>query len=325
MSISFLTTLFLMKYWIKMAKSANLVGRDMNKYNKPKIAESGGVAVIFGSGFGILAYIFLNTFYLQNTENLIFILAILCTVLLAAFIGFIDDVLGRRMGLKYWQKVLLTIPIAIPLMVVNVGHEMIELPFIGVINLGLFYPLILVPIIIIGSTNGFNILAGYNGLEAGMGVIILSTLGIIAYSHYAWLSLLVFLVVLSLLAFLMFNWFPAKVFPGDSLTYPIGAMIAITAILGNAEKAALILFVPYFIDLFLLFKAVKFKNFGVDAFAKPNPDDSLELPYTKLYDTTHIILFALKKVKKAVFERDVVRSMLGAELILALIVLLMMI
>src|SRR3989344_2780262 len=53
---------------------------------------------------------------------------------------------------------------------------------------------------------------------------------------------------MALLAFFIFNKHPAHIFPGDTLTYPIGTIIAIIAILGNIEKFALILFIPYLIE-----------------------------------------------------------------------------
>ncbi|MCH7535807.1 MAG: glycosyl transferase family 4, partial [Bacteroidetes bacterium] len=70
----------------------------------------------------------------------------------------------------------LTIPIAIPLIVVNAGVSDITLPFIGSVDFGILFPLLIVPIMIIFTTNAFNMLAGFNGLEAGNGIIILSIL-----------------------------------------------------------------------------------------------------------------------------------------------------
>ena len=69
---------------------------------------------------------------------------------------------------------MLTFGIAMPLVVVNAGHVIIELPLLGELNFGLLYPLVIIPIAVIGAANGYNMLAGYNGLEAGLGVIIIS-------------------------------------------------------------------------------------------------------------------------------------------------------
>lgn len=317
---TFVTTLFLTKMWIRAAKAFGLVGKDMNKFDKRQVAEAGGVAVIFATIFGLFFFIFLKTFLLQTETHFVELLSVAVTVLLAGFLGFIDSVLGWKKGLKQWQKPLLTIPIALPLMVLNAGHATMNIPFLGTIDFGLLYPLLIVPLAVVGAANGFNLLAGYNGLEAGLGAIILSTLGFVALKTGAsWLALVAFIAVAALLAFLLFNWYPARVFPGDSLTYGIGALIAVIAILGNMEKLALFLFIPFFIDAILYAKCRFVNKLGdFQAFAKPNSDNSLELPYKKLGDCTHIALWLLKKVKKKVFERDVVTSILLVEVVLAI-------
>jgi hypothetical protein len=56
----------------------------------------------------------------------------------------------------------------------------------------------------------------------------------------------------------------------------------------------------------------------VQAFAKPNPDGSLELPYDHLYDTTHLAIWALKKLKSKVYERDVVLFLIVVQILFAI-------
>ncbi len=318
---TFIATLFLVKGWIKVAKAFGLVGKDMNKWQGKEVAESGGVAIIFSFVFGLFVFIFLKTFLLQTATHFIELLAITLTVLLAGFLGFIDGILGWKKGLKQWQKVLFTIPIALPLVVLNAGHSTINIPFLGMINLGLLYPLVLVPVAIVGAANGYNLLAGYNGLEAGLGAVILSTLGIVAYLNgLTWLALVAFIAVAALLAFLLFNWYPSRVFPGDSMTYSIGALIAVIAILGSMEKLALFLFIPYFVDILLYFRARVLDKAGdVQAFAKPNKDGTIEMPYSKIYDSTHAAIWLQKKISGKATEKGVVYTILAAEVILAVI------
>ena len=309
---SFLSTLFLTKVWIKVAKKFKLVGKDMNKYSKVEVPEGGGVAFILGAIFAVLVYIFIKTFYLGSTSNLVEILSIINVILLAGFLGFVDDILGWKVGLRQWQKPLLTIPIAVPLMVINAGSSSMLIPFLGNVNLGILYPLLIVPIGIVGAANGFNMLAGLNGLEASMGAIILSTLGLVTYSNGAlWLATIAFSAVFSLLGFLIFNRYPAKIFPGNSLTYGVGALIACVAILGNMERIAVFLFAPYFIEL-----VIKAKNkFRTECFGIPQKDGILKPP-KKVGSLTHILL------KFAKSEKGVVYSLLVIEILLAFLVLL---
>jgi len=318
--VSFFCTLFFTQKWIKSTKKAKLLGKDLNKYKKPPVSESGGIAVALAICFSLLIYIFLKRFYWETETHLVEAFAISATVLLAGFLGFTDDILGWKRGLTQLQKVLLTIPIALPLMVINAGRSVMDIPIFGLVDFGLIYPLLLVPVGVVGAANGFNMLAGYNGIEAGMGFIIFTTFGVtgLIVERY-WISLIAFIVSASLLAFLCFNWYPAKVFPGNSFTYSIGALIAAVAILGNMEKLAVWLFSLYFIEGLLYFRAKVIDKAGdVQAFGNPNKDDSLEMPYEKVYDMTHFAIWLLKKVKKRVYERDVVCFLLFIQFVLAL-------
>jgi UDP-N-acetylglucosamine--dolichyl-phosphate N-acetylglucosaminephosphotransferase len=319
---SFGVTVFLTKKWIKSAESAQLVGKDMNKPDRPLIPRSGGLIVAIVICFSLLFYIFLKTFSVLGTPstNVVEVFAISSTILLAGFIGFIDDILGWKTGLTQLQKLVLTVPIALPLTVLNVNQTVMVLPFLGSVDLGNLYPLFIVPLGVIGATNGFNLLAGYNGLEAGMGLVIFATFGFTGLLvGKLWIALIALIVYASLLAFLAFNWYPAKIFPGNSFTYAIGAMIATLAILGNMETIAVWLFIPYYLEILLYLRARFIDNMGdVQAFAKTNEDGSLDLPYSRIYDTTHLAIWVLKKVKAKVYERDVVLFVILVQLIIAI-------
>jgi UDP-N-acetylglucosamine--dolichyl-phosphate N-acetylglucosaminephosphotransferase len=320
--LSFVVTLFLTKKWIKAANKVQLVGKDMNKYDKPLVPRSGGIVVTIAICFSLLIYIFLKTFPIIGTQsvNVVEVFALSATILLAGFIGFIDDVLGWKEGLSQFQKILLTIPIALPLTVLNVDQSVIVLPYLGNVDLGQLYPLLVVPLGVIGSTNGFNLLAGYNGLETGMGLIIFASFGFTGlFVGKLWIALIAFIVFVCLLAFLVYNWYPAKVFPGNSFSYAIGALIATLAILGNMETIAVWLFMLYFLEILLYFKARIIDKMGdVQAFGKINQDGSLELPYEHLYDTTHLVIWILQKFKTKVYEKDVVLFLIFFQIFIAI-------
>jgi UDP-N-acetylglucosamine--dolichyl-phosphate N-acetylglucosaminephosphotransferase len=300
--ISFLTTLIITSKWVRKALKIGLHGYDMNKHGKPKVAEMGGICVVFGFVLGMLVYIGLMTFYLHSPKY-IDIMAVLCTVLMTCIIGMMDDLLGWKKGLRQWQKPIFTLFAALPMMVVNAGHSTMNLPIVGTIDWGILYPLLIVPLGIVGASNAYNLLGGYNGLEAGMGVIILLVLGYVGLlSGKPDASVLALVMAGALLAFLYFNWYPARVFPGDTLTYSVGVLVACVAILGDMEKIAILLFIPYVIDFILPMR----KGLKVEAFAKVNEDGSLEQPYDKIYDTTHLAIAVLRNIKRKVYERDVV-------------------
>ncbi len=317
--ISFLATLFSTPYWIKRAKTAGFIGKDMHKLEKKEITEMGGVVVVFGFILGILFYTAVRTFYFKDTHFTINLLAILSTILIITIIGIIDDILGWKVGLRQWQKPLLTLFAALPIMAVNAGNTSMMLPFLGRVEFSFIYPLVLIPIIVMGASNGFNMLAGYNGLESGMGILILSTLSFLTWYKQGtgWLAVIGFCMVFSLIAFFIYNKNPAKVFPGNALTYSVGALIACMAIIGNMETAALILFTPYFLEL-----AFKLRGkFQKESFAKLDDHGYLIMPHDKIYGLEHLIIYLLSKLKRNVTENNVVYSIFLLEIILIIFVL----
>lgn len=298
--LGFLITFISLPIWIKRAKRVGLAGKDMNKKSKEELAEAGGICAIMGFIFGVLIYIAIKTFYFNSNENVIEILALISTILIVSFIGFSDDILGWKIGLTKMVRIILLIFASFPLIVINAGKS----EMMG-ISLGLFYPLLLIPLGIIGAASTFNFLAGYNGLETSQGIIILSALSIITFfTGNSWISIIGFVMVACLIAFYIFNKYPARVFPGDILTYSIGALIAIIAILGNVEKVAVFFFIPYILETGLKIRG----RLKKESFAKVNEDGSLDMPYDKIYGLEHLAVYILKKIKpsKKVYEKEVV-------------------
>jgi len=313
--ISFFCVYLILPYWIKKAKQVGLVWKDMNKAKQPKnVAGSGGLIVVFGFLLGVLFYIAIKTFYFKSTSALIEILALLVSILLISIIGLIDDIFGwQQGGLSKRSRLILVLLAAIPLMVINAG----ESTMMG-INFGLIFPLLIIPIAILGATTTFNFLAGYNGLEAGQGIIILSALALVTWlTGNSWLSVIALCMVASLIAFYIFNKYPAKVFPGDIMTYSIGALIAVIAILGNIEKIAVLFFIPYIIETGLKLRG----RLKKESFAKVNKDGSLEMPYEKIYGLEHLAIKILKKIKpnKKVYEKEVVFLIHGFQVLVVLL------
>ena len=319
--ISFLLTIFVLPLWIRKTKKIGLIWEDMNKYGHPKkVSGSGGVVAVIAFVLGVLYYIAIRTFLITPLNGIsLEIFALLSVILILAMIGIIDDLFGwRHGGLSRRARVALAFVASIPLVVINAGTSSMNVPFLGTINLGILYPLLIIPIGIAGATTTYNFLAGFNGLEAGQGIIILSFLSFVAYkTGSAWLSLVGLIMVAALIGFWFYNKYPAKVFPGDSMTWAIGALIAGMAILGNFEKIAVFIFIPYILEFFLKFRG----GFGKYSFGKPNKDGSLEIPYKKIYGLEHLSIYLLKKIKpsKKVYERDVVYSIHAFQIFIILL------
>jgi UDP-N-acetylglucosamine--dolichyl-phosphate N-acetylglucosaminephosphotransferase len=325
--ISFAVAFFGLRSWISKCRKINLVWEDMNKFGKPKnVAGSGGIVVLIGFLLGVLFYIAIRTFATGRIDVItLYIFSLLTVITIAGITGLVDDFLGwHHGGVSARVRLILAFAAAIPLIVINAGESTINLPLLGTINLGLLYPLLLIPVGIAATTTVYNFLAGFNGLEAGLGVMVIGFLSYVAYvNNSAWLSMVGFCMVASLLAFWIFNKTPAKVFPGDVLTYSVGALIGTMAILGNFEKVAIIVFIPFMIEMVLKtrggMKPPRKQSFGI-----PQKDGSLKLPYDKIYGLTHFSIWFLSKFKKKVYENEVVYFIYFIQFIFIIIGLLML-
>ena len=313
---SFLCTLFIMPIWIRKAKEIGLIWEDMNKPRREKnVAGSGGIIVVLGAMVGIFSYIAIKTFYFKEADgNLVEIFAILSTIFLVAGIGLVDDLTGwKKGGLSIRSRLILILFSTIPLMTINAGESTI----FG-ISLGILYPLLLMPIGIVGATVTFNFLAGFNGLESSQGILVLSALSITTYlTGNTWLSVIGMIMVACLFAFYIFNKNPARVFPGNVLTYSVGALIAMMAILGDIEEIAVFFFIPYIVEMLLKSSGKLRKH----SFGKPNEDGSLEMPYEKIYGLEHAAIWLLKKIKpsKKAYEKEVVWLINGFQILIIIV------
>jgi len=153
-------------------------------------------------------------------------------------------------------------------------------------------------------------IAGFNGLETGMGILILSTLGLLAFDQGSIVGTVLALSMLgALLGFFCYNWYPSSIFPGDSLTYPVGTLIAIIAIIANIETFALILFIPYFFE-FVLKARGKLQK---ESFGKLTEHGTLTNRYDKWYGIEHIMISFWKNSRFKATEQKVVLSIFGIE------------
>lgn len=306
MIIAVATTFIITPYFMRFLRGAGIVGFDLQKKNRPKLATSGGICVAFGVLAGLLSYIGFQTFVSPPPDPeklrawLFPLLAVTSSILIVIFVGFFDDlnvklnaeqtVEGRdiRVGLPQWLKPLLTLPAAIPLMAIRAGESTMAIPFLGSRDFGIWYSLLLIPLGVVGASNAVNMLAGFNGLEAGMGIVCCLGLGVSALLNNATEGAVVFLVTFAALAgFIWYSWYPAKILPGDSLTYLLGSIIASGVIVGNMERNGLIVMLPFIIEFFLKLR-VKFK---ASCLGKLREDGKLDPPYgKKVYSWTHIIM-----------------------------------
>ena len=171
-------------------------------------------------------------------------------------LGFADDVLD----LRWRHKLLLPSLASLPLLMtyfVNSDFTVVIMPaFIRPItgfslNVGVLYYLYMCMLAVF-CTNAINILAGVNGIECGQSVIIATSIAIFncaelsgSYfkNHLFSLCLILPYIAVST-ALLRHNWYPSRVFVGDTFCYFSGMVFAVSAILGHFSKTLLLFFIP---------------------------------------------------------------------------------
>ncbi len=298
---------------IPRLKKAGIVGKNMNIEKQEEIAEMGGLVMTAGFGAGIIVAIALRTFFdLFLSVSLTSILAALATVLIVVIIGVFDDLISIRQ----WIKAIMPVFAALPLMAIKEGFSMMSIPFVGMIDFGIFYPLALVPLGITGAANAVNMLAGFNGLEVGMGAVAVGSLAIIAYIIGQTGALIILVAAFgALLATLYYNWYPAKILVGDVGTLSIGSVIASAVIIGNYETAGAIIIIPYLIDFL-----IKAKNhFPGKNWWGVYKDGKLYCPESGPVGLCQLIM----KVCGGISERNLVLVLMGIEAIFGVIAILL--
>lgn len=259
--VSFTTTFVLFPIMIFRLKKAGIVGKNVHTAKQEEVAEMGGLVMVVGFGAGIFTVIAGNTFFnILPSVDLISILIALSTILIVVLVGIFDDLVSIPQKIKAFMPIFA----ALPLIVIKEGNTFIWIPFLEKVNFGLLYTLVIIPLEVTIAANAVNMLAGFNGLEVGMGLVVMGSLTIIAYLIGKVSVLVILLAALgTLLAALYYNWYPAKVLIGDVGTLSIGAIIAVVIIMGNFEIAGAILLIPYIIDFIMKAKNRFPYSFGV--------------------------------------------------------------
>jgi len=308
--VSLSSTLTTIHFMIPLLSSARLTGEDLNKLRKPDVPEMGGLGTIVGISAGFVLILGANAF-LGIPLEVVGVLGVFATVLAVGLIGVFDDLLD----ISQFVKALTPALAATPLIAINAGVSMLKIPLFGNIELGVIYPLILVPLGITGAANAFNMLAGFNGMETGVGLVAAVSLSVVAWLSNSMTAFLMLIIAVgALMGTLYFNWFPAQVLIGDVGTLTIGAIIASAVIVGDFEMAGLIIVIPHFVDfLFKTFHGLPSGGWG----GEPNYEkgvNKLRCP-GKIVGLPQFIM----KITGGIAERNLTLVVMGLEAVAGLI------
>ncbi|MDO4531155.1 MAG: phospho-N-acetylmuramoyl-pentapeptide-transferase, partial [Bacillota bacterium] len=202
-----------------------------------------GTPTMGGVSF-LIAFVITSIFFLKgNRDGAAIMLMTLCYGL----IGFLDDYIKvakkRSLGLRAYQKLLLQLIVTglfCAYVMKNVGTS-IYIPFTAGFQLDLgilFIPFLFV--VVLGTVNGVNLTDGLDGLSSGVTVLVASFFMVAAWAAGSMVAPVCGALMGGLLAFLIFNSYPAKVFMGDTGSLAMGGFVA---------SVAFILQMPVFIAI----------------------------------------------------------------------------
>ncbi len=157
-------------------------------------------------------------------------------------LGLYDDTKGMRARWKLLGQVFVALFVCLS----GFALTTVAIPFIGPVDLGVGMGGLFTMLWVVGLINAFNLIDGVDGLAAGIaciGALALVALGVIQENTYVMFTGSA--LAGSVLAFLLFNFPPAKIFLGDTGSMFLGYTLATMSLMGTQKsEAAVIVFAP---------------------------------------------------------------------------------
>jgi|SRR5579859_197220 len=267
--VPFINTLYRLKFQRVKQRTLDVFGKItpiFDKFHnfKAGVPVGGGLLIImvvslsFAVIFPMLKFMGIKVtgvYDIAKEMNIVFF-----TFLSFAMLGLYDDVkkffhfekeqfFGLRMKHKLVLQIILALIIA-SLLYFNLGISFVNVPFIGIFHIGPLY-IPFAAFVIVAFTNAVNITDGLDGLAAGVLMISLFGLWYLSASILDIpLSMFLALWLGSLIAFLYFNIFPARLFMGDVGALAFGATLAVVGLLLGKIIALLVIGFIFVFEIF---------------------------------------------------------------------------
>ncbi len=245
--IGFIISVIMGYFMIPILKKLN-VGQRISVFVGANHQKKNGIPTVGGLIFIIPTFITILIMYFTHKININSNLLIVLFVFVAyALLGFTDDVMKLKRkqneGLTEIQKLFGQVIIAVVFFYIYMKSGSEPLLWFHAFNLkvdiGWLYGFFIL-FMLVASSNAVNITDGLDGLAGGLSFIATLVLGIITWSTtwlagYQDVAIFCFILAGSVLGFLVYNAYPAKVFMGDTGSLALGGVLASVAILTRHE------------------------------------------------------------------------------------------
>lgn len=235
--ISFLVSIFVVPAVIYFSEKKGLMDAPgERKIHDHPVPRLGGVAVWLSTMLTFLFLVFLSYYPYGSLLS-----GILLGSSLMFLLGLIDDI--YCLDAKF--KLFIQLAIATIVFCLGIRIENIYLPFGVSFNLG-FLSWFVTTAWIVGVSNAVNFIDGVDGLAGSVISVSAVTLGLIAASCSADMvgPLIAFILAGAMLAFLTYNFNPAKIFMGDSGALFSGFLLATLSVTGVMQVESVAMWVP---------------------------------------------------------------------------------
>jgi len=221
--------------WLALLRGA--VGRNGNRHmHAGKIPRLGGLALVFGWCAALFVFFPFEGFATDTLGKArMQLVGVIGGALALCIVGAVDDI----RGLRTVHKLVAQVGVAWFAYWCGFRIEAVSLPFgTMTLSMGAFAAPITI-LWIVGITNAVNLIDGLDGLAAGVSFFAALTGFVVAVINGSPLVALVLSPLMGvLLAFLVFNFNPARIFMGDSGSYFLGYVLATTSLAGALQQKA---------------------------------------------------------------------------------------
>ena len=265
--VPFINVLYKLRFLRRQQETRDFMGlrtKIFDRFHKHKAGTPVGgglliiltVVLLYAILFPLIDFlgVYISAVYpIQEELNVLFF-----SFLSFAILGLYDDLkklfgfkqsgfFGLRLRHKFLIQCVLALIIAL-LLYLNLGIDFINVPYFGIIRMGPWY-IPFAAFVVIAFANAFNITDGLDGLSCGLLMICLFTFWILSASILdTTLSVFLALWLGSLIAFLYFNIYPARIWLGDVGALSFGATLAVVGLLLGKIVAVVIISAPFIVE-----------------------------------------------------------------------------